>query len=200
MYADVFRKDEGAAVGPFSEPIRFINNGAKRRRKTSKRPAAMDRYMTTMSALPDAQGEELTASSDEHGTPFLTQQASPATEDLEILLNEDPDDILPTGPFLASPELNACSPTAGLHRSSPGFFSLVEQPDGDSPEVQGQDFGLEHALQLYDPFAVEEHGIWRNPFPLSPGPLYSSPTNKAAAILDMCKSPLKMAHRGTNRH
>lgn len=165
--SDVLRNDQHAPTGPFSEPIRFIHNGGKRRRKTGKLRADMARYMTTIPTVPDTPEEESTSLNDEYGTPVLSQEASSTTEELERLSDEDADGMLSTTPFLES----------------------SDQFDWDSLDVQSPGGGLDHELQLYDPFAVQDHGIWPNPFPLSPGPLYSSPTNKAAAILDMCECP-----------
>lgn len=131
-----------------------------------------------MSAIPVPTPEESNASNEEYATPNFSQQSSPTTEELERLPEEGPDNILSTAPFLVSPE----------------------QPDWDSLEVQNQGYELDPALQLYDPFAVEERGIWPNLFPLSPGPLYSSPTNKAAVILDMCEFPFQVGLWGLRGH
>lgn len=169
-----------------SKPIRFVQNGAKRRRKTNKLPDVMNQFMTIVHQSPrqdHEQSEQLDAS---------THPGAYDNDDLAMIHGHDESiDITMDSHWaeLSPGFLDAVRETPSPSFSSPyGSPSEALMPFGGasspSSDVQWLDSDTGQVMQLYGHASPAHTDI---SFPLSPGPLFSSPTQKAAAILDMCE-------------
>lgn len=187
--------DEKESQGPWRratpahKPIRFVQNGVKRRRKTSKLPDVMKAFMTTVRPALRRDDER-------------TERPSPVTEPSlndfnEILMIEDLDqsvDIVidsswpETRMEFLDPAQGTPSSTLSSSQDSPSQ-SLLAFNDPNSPdnETQWQRFDSGQITQVYDLVPAQSAYLGEGAFNLSPGPLFSSPAQKAAAILDMCE-------------
>ena len=147
--------------------------------------------MSTIDTIPDPLDEEASTPNIVDEWQRLTTETITAPEGHEGLSATIIDSSLPA---FQTPEslghISVSSPPEDRDSSS-SSFSMVEQSSWDPMEISSQVDrfeSAESALQLWGRDPLEDQGIWLDPFPLSPGPLYSSPTDKAAGILDMCKT------------
>lgn len=183
-------EEAGSTLAPINRPIRFVQNGAKRRRQASRLPDTMNLFMTTMHASPTIIEDEDEPDHLYDGLPTNSPDSLPSAEDrvkpLEVDINNN------TGPntIIDFPE----SSESAVHSSSSSFddfasdiFPSTESVIDSSSELSWQTNMLEGALTPYHIPPRRNHMVLLDPFPLSPGPLYSSPTRKASAILDMCE-------------
>lgn len=175
-------ENEGVQLGPFSQPLRFVQNGSKRRRKKSKLPSAMDQFMTTMPATSQIPDQKLPSLG-------LGPETPSSTEEFGNLLGTDVNSIWSDPGFSGSASHTCTSSPPQSHDCPLGVFSTSELPTWNMAGPQWQDHSFELALQLYGQAPMQGgQPLLPNPYPLSPGPLHSNPTDKAAAILDMCES------------
>lgn len=174
-----------------NKPLRFVQNGAKRRRKTAKLPKDMDQFMTIVPPTPLA-GGELSAIPDNDTTPaFIGYDDIVITEgfDESLNANRDNDWTEPNMEFLDSarqtPSSSRSDPYDSPHGFPPHFSDTTMDMDGSDVGWQVHDSG--YAMQLYGHGVPQSPSTVANLFPLSPGPLFTGTSQKAAAILDMCE-------------
>jgi len=184
---------ESTGLQPANKPLIFVKNGAKRRKKTAKLPKAMDKFMTTVSTTP-IPGVDGPAPPDNETTPaFYDYDDIVITEGFGESLNATPGNGWPVGSleFLDSSRGTPSSSRSDHHDSPPGF---PLHPNDTTMAMDDSDFEWQinetgHAMQPYGHGMPQSPNSLANLFPLSPGPLFGSTTQKAAAILDMCEFP-----------
>ncbi len=174
-----------------TQSVRFVQNGARRRRKTSKLPKAMEPFMTTIHATSRPQDEGCGLLDTLQTLPSPVHNEMSAIEGFEESLEPNPDSEMlgPVDELRHSPAQSSSSSPSDSYDSSSGFFLGSGRTTSDSSEIQWQGHSFERALQLYGPAPAQREDFAYSPLPLFPGLLYSTPAQKAAAILDMCKQP-----------
>lgn len=179
----VASKELGLTPALFSQPpLRYVHNGAKRRRKSSKLPPAMDQYMATMSATSSSPKKTCSLHGLDQESLLDGQREVPAVE-------------VPSQVMMNSTWSGADGTATSSHSSSPperigpltSDYHTRETPAWDDSIFQLEDDAFDSAVTLYAPNPPSEEYFLSHAVLSSPGPLYSSAADKAAAILDMCK-------------
>lgn len=186
-------EEEGGLEGPrlqtTNKQLQFVPNGAKRRRKTNKLPKVMNPFMTTVHPTPQL-GEEQCGPPDAVIAPSLYDYNDMAiTEEIEESLEISFESNWPevTMEFLDSARGTPSSSQSEPYDSPPGYFLHPSDSTLDGSDFQWQRHGTGHAIQLRRHSPPQSPNLMADLFPLSPGPLFSSTTQKAAGILDMCE-------------
>ena len=179
----------GAQPAKMTQSLRFVQNDARRRRKTSKLPKAMETFMTTIHPTSRLQDETFGPldTFQVPSSPVHNDMSTTEASEESLKTNLDSDLLDPADELRHSATQSSSSSLSDSCDSSSGFFLGSEGTTSNTREIQWQGHSLERALQLYGRATAQGEDLAPNSFPLSSGLLYSSPAQKAAAILDMCK-------------
>lgn len=180
---------EGACLQTSNKPLRFVQNGAKRRRKTNKLRKVINQFMTTVHPTAPLADEQCSPQ-DPITTPSLYDYNDmPITEGLDESLGISLDTNWPeaTMEFLDSARGTPSSSQSEPYDSPTGLLLHPSDFDLDGSDFRWYRHGSGQAMQLHRHVSPQSPDFVADLFPLSPGPLFSSTTQKAAAILDMCE-------------
>lgn len=189
-------EDEKESEGPWqraapaNRPIRFVQNGVKRRRKTSKLPDVMKAFMTTV--------RPTLRRNDEQIEPPNSGTEPSSYDSNETTIIDDLDQSLDIVIDNSSPERRMEFPDSARGTPSSTLSSTQDSPsqsllpfnDPNSPadsETQWQGLDSGQIMQFDGLVPAPSPNLGADTFTLSAGPLFSSPAQKAAAILDMCE-------------